>query len=150
MYYGSMFPGKINGNQIMYTKKTFLSVVIATLNIVINISFNIPFIMKWGMLGAAWATLIASLIVSTITFFICQHYYEIKWEYKKVGLMYLVLFFSSAIIISLRSCATEYEIKLLFKFTMLALYVVLGIKLKILTAENFQLIRKMVPFFGRV
>jgi len=52
-----------------------------------NIALNIPFIMKWGALGAAWATLLAGLISGSIYFLVSQHYYEIRWEYKNIGLI---------------------------------------------------------------
>ena len=146
MYCGSLFPGKINGNQIMYTKKTFLSVVINILNIVANISLNILFITKWGMIGAAWATLAAGLIVGAITFFMCQHYYEVKWEYKKVGLMYIILFMTSFTLILMRRFSIPYEYVVSCKFLSLGFYLYLGYRLHIVTVENYNMIKGILLF----
>ncbi|MCX5727088.1 MAG: oligosaccharide flippase family protein, partial [Candidatus Saganbacteria bacterium] len=78
MLYGSYFFGK--QPQRIFAKKTYMTSVLTMISIGLNIAINIPFIMKWGAIGAAWGTLLAGLISGAISFVVSQHYYEIKWE----------------------------------------------------------------------
>ena len=59
IYYSALFFGKTTGNQLIYAKKTHLSSALMLVGIAINVALNIPFIMTWGMVGAAWATTIS-------------------------------------------------------------------------------------------
>jgi O-antigen/teichoic acid export membrane protein len=141
MYFGILFFGK--QPQLIYVKKTHIVTVLFLLSMTLNIGLNIPFIMKWGIKGAAWATFIAGLISTTITFCISQHYYKIEWEYKKLIAIYGILFTSSITIILLREFSVEYAIRILVKLLFVACYVVVGVKINILTKENILLIAKL-------
>ena len=55
LLYGTYFFGK--QPQLVYAKKTGLISVITLVGIFLNIGLNMPFIYKWGAIGAAWATL---------------------------------------------------------------------------------------------
>jgi len=142
MFYGSMFFGK--QPQLIYAKKTYISSLLTMVNIGLNIMFNIPFIMKWGAIGAAWATLIAGNIYGLISFFTAQYYYEIEWEYKKMGTIFFIFFASSILMILLRHFFVAYEFRLILKCTAIFYYVYLGVKLRVITMENYTLIRNMI------
>lgn len=143
MFYGSLFFGK--QPQLIFAKKTYISTLLHMVSIALNILINIPFIMRWGMIGAAWATLLAGLISGLILFFVSQHYYEIKWEYKKIGIIYLIFFASSIILLLMRNFFIAYEFRLIVKCSLTFFYIYLGIKLKIITMGNYTLIRNMIP-----
>src|SRR3989339_1625856 len=81
MLYGSYCFGK--QPQLVFAKKTYITSILTLLSISLNIGINIPFVMKWGAIGAAWGTLLSGLISGTVSFVVSQHYYEIKWAYKK-------------------------------------------------------------------
>jgi O-antigen/teichoic acid export membrane protein len=70
MFYGSMFFGK--QPQLVFAKKTHITLLLSIVTIALNIGLNIPFIMKWGTIGAAWATLSAGLISGSISFAVSQ------------------------------------------------------------------------------
>ena len=144
MFYGFLFFGKLNGNQLIFMKKTYITSLLSMMNIALNVGFNIPFIMKWGALGAAWGTLLSGLISGAISFVVSQHYYEIKWEYKKVGAVFSIFFLSALLMIILRSVSVGYEIKIFVKLTALILYCILGVKLNVISMENFMLVKNMV------
>ncbi len=144
MFYGFLFFGKLNGNQLIFMKKTHITSLLSIMNIALNVGFNIPFIMKWGALGAAWGTLLSGLISGAISFVVSQHYYEIKWEYKKIGAVFSIFFLSAILMIILRSISAGYEVKIFVKLTALILYCILGVKLKIISMENYMLIKNMV------
>ena len=145
MFYGLMFFGKINSRQLIFMKKTHITSLLTMIRIVINVGLNIIFIKKWGAIGAAWGVLVAGLISNAIFFFVSQHYYEVKWEYKKIGAIYLIFFCSSILIMLLRNALVGYEIRVIAKCICLASYFCLGVKLGIMSKENFLLLRKMIP-----
>jgi O-antigen/teichoic acid export membrane protein len=142
MFYGSMFFGK--QPQLIFSKKVFLSSLLTILGICLNVVLNIPFIMKWGAIGAAWATLIAGLISGGVFFLVSQHYYKIKWEYRKIATAFLIFYASSILMILLRQFGVVYELRLFIKCVSLALYFNLGVSLKIVTMENYSLIKDML------
>jgi O-antigen/teichoic acid export membrane protein len=142
MFYGIMFFGK--QPQLIYVKKTHLSSVLSFISIFLNVGLNIPFIMQWGINGAAWATFLAGLLTVSISFVISQHYYKIDWEYRKVGAIYLLFLISSITMIIMRHIGFDYLLRLLVKFTFLSAYLYLGVKLKIITKENILLIRRSI------
>ena len=145
LFYGFLFFGKLNSNQLIYMKKTHITSLLTMVNIAINVGFNIPFIMKWGAIGAAWGTLLAGLISGSISFAVSQYYYEIKWEYKKIGAIFFIFFASAILMIILRNISVAYEIRLLLKLIAMAMYFILGVKLRVITMENYTLIRNMIP-----
>lgn len=145
MFYGFMFFGKLNGNQLIFTKKTHITSLLTMVSIGLNVGFNIPFIMKWGTIGAAWGTLLSGLISGGISFAVSQHYYEIKWEYKKMGAIFFIFFASAILMILMRHFSVAYEFRLILKCVAIFSYVYLGIKLKVITMENYTLIKNMIP-----
>ena len=145
MFYGFLFFGKLNGNQLIFMKKTHITSFLSMLSIGLNVGLNIPFIMKWGAVGAAWGTLLAGLISGAISFAVSQHYYEIKWEYKKIGAIFLIFFSSAIFLILLRNISAPYEFRIFVKLMAILLYGVLGVKLRVITMENYMLIKNMIP-----
>jgi O-antigen/teichoic acid export membrane protein len=144
IFYGFLFFGKLNGNQLIFMKKTHITSLLTILSIALNVGFNIPFIMEWGAMGAAWGTLLAGLISGAISLAVSQHYYKIKWEYKKIGAIFLIFFSSAILMIFLRNISVVYEIRVLVKIMIIALYSILGFKLRIITIENYILIKNMI------
>jgi O-antigen/teichoic acid export membrane protein len=148
MYYGLLFFGKLNGPQLIFTKKTHITSLLTIVRIGINVGLNIPFIMRWGAIGAAWATLLAGLISGTISFFVAQHYYEIKWEYRRIGSIFLTFFGSTLLLILLRDAGVNYYIRMGIKLTSICVYIYTGVKAGVITTENFTMVRNMLVGSG--
>jgi len=53
----------------------------------VSIALNFLVIPKWGVLGSAWATVLAFALLLTLTFRDAQRFYPIHYEYKKLALM---------------------------------------------------------------
>lgn len=141
IYYVSMFFGKIVGMQLIYAKKTYITTLLMFAGIVINIGLNIPFIIKWGVVGAAWATTIAGVIMTLVGYFIAQKYTFIKWQWRS---FYLIkLFFLACIIWSIIDYNTWIQITFLtsigVKFLVVLAYLALGVKLKIINKDFFKI-----------
>jgi O-antigen/teichoic acid export membrane protein len=143
MFYGSMFFGK--QPQLIYARKTHITSALTLLGISLNVAVNIPLIKAYGAVGAAWGTLLAGLISGTISFVVQQRYYEIKWEYRKVGMIFLLFFGFSVAMVLFRSVAVGYEIRLAVKLIALACYLYLGVKLGVLSRRNFLLAKEIIP-----
>ena len=142
MLYGSYFFGK--QPQLIYTKKTHITSILTIVSIILNIIINIPFIYIWGAIGAAWGTLVAGLISGGISFWVSQHYYEIKWEYGKIATIF-VIFFSAAIsMILLRNGVFSYLIRLIVKLIFGGSYLYLGFRMKIISMENFLMLKNAI------
>ncbi len=140
MFYASMFFGK--QPQLIYAKKTHITSLLTIMTIALNILVNIPFIMRWGAIGAAWGTLLAGLISGAISFLVSQHYYKIKWEYRKISAIFLLYMLSSVTLILLRHVQATYAVKLTVKFVSAAYFFYLGVRIKIITRENFEILRQ--------
>jgi O-antigen/teichoic acid export membrane protein len=142
MLYGSYFFGK--HPQLIFAKKTYLSSVLTVISITLNVIINIPFINKWGAIGAAWGTLTAGLISGAISFVVSQKYYEIKWEYGRISAIFIIFFGASIGMIILRNAMIDYEFRLIFKGLALASYIYLGMMLNVINKQNYLLVKKMV------
>jgi len=71
---------KVAARVLSYVKKTFYLGLSTALSAALNLVLNIALIPRFGMLGAAWATLIAFLFLACISFFFMQRFYPIRFE----------------------------------------------------------------------
>jgi O-antigen/teichoic acid export membrane protein len=142
MLYGSYFFGK--QPQLIYAKKTYITSILTVVSIGLNILINIPFIYKWGAIGAAWGTLLAGLISGTVSFIVSQRYYKIGWEYGKIGSIFLIFFGSAVTTILLRKYGISYGMRIIAKLISVIGYLYVGIKLNILTKQNYLFLKNMI------
>lgn len=142
MFYGSLFFAK--QPQLIFAKKTFVNSLLSLLNIALNIAINIPFIMRWGAVGAAWGTLTAGLLWGAFSFAVSQHYYNIRWEYRKIIALFLIFFASAVLLTFLRASALDFRYRLIFKLALISCYVYLGVKIRVLTVENYNLLKNVL------
>lgn len=141
LFYTLLFFGKINGDQLIYAKKTMMTSVIIMGGAVVNVIFNIPFILKWGAVGAAGATLVSRVVTGGIVFKVAQHFYRIDWEYRKLGIIFAILFAAASFLLVLRSLPVPYSLRVILKIVMLGGYGYVGVKI--------GLIHEMSPFSKR-
>jgi O-antigen/teichoic acid export membrane protein len=146
MYYGFLFFGKINGIQIIYKKKTYVSFIFTVMDIIVGVAISIPFISKFGVIGSAWATFFGGLIMGTVGLIVSQHYFYIHWEVKKMVAIYSVFCISSLLILFNMNGSVVYSVSLALKLFCLAFYVYLGVMLRIVTIQNFKLLRDIATF----
>ena len=141
MLMGSHFFGK--QPQLLYAGKTFLTSGLALVRVGLNIGINIPFILTWGAIGAAWGAFAAGIMGNIISFAVAQRYYEIKWEYGKIATVFGIFFGSALTMILLRYFGVSYEIRVIIKLISLVGYLYLGMRLNVLNKENYLLVTKM-------
>lgn len=130
IYYASMFIGKITGAQLIFAKKTHITTLLMLVGIVINVGLNIPFIINWGIVGAAWATTISGIIMTIVGYFVAKKYVTIDWNRKKIFTVY-GLFFTAVIfsMLDYHHSISPY-ISTLLKLLLILAYVAAGILLK--------------------
>lgn len=145
MYYAFLFFGKITPMQLIYTKKTHLCTVLSMVGIGLNVVLNVFFIMRWGAVGAAWGTFLAALISGSVSFIVAQRHYLIKLEYFKVGAIFLFLFASATITVIMRNIPVDYAMRLIIKTIAIGIYTYLGIKFKVISMENYRVIKDTIP-----
>jgi len=140
MYYGFLFFGKINGTQLIFKKKTFITSMLTLMDIGVGVAISIPFIMKFKVIGAAWATLFGGLVTGSLAFIISQHYFHIFWEVKKIIAIYGVFCVSSLLVLFIMSGSAGYPLCFVLKLLCVLVYMLLGIRLRILTGQNLKLL----------
>ena len=96
---------------------------------VVNVIFNIPFILKWGAVGAAGATLGSRVVTGGIVFKVAQHFYRVGWEYRKLGMIFAILFAAAFLLLILRAWAVPYPLRVVVKIAVLGGYGYVGFKI---------------------
>ena len=133
--YGFYFFGK--QPQLMYAKKTGLISLLTFISIGLNIGLNIPMIKYFGIMGAAWGTLLSGLISTTISFYYGQKYTPIKYE--KILLLILVYFITIVLFnLFLGHSNIDYFPTLIFKILSLSGYLILGYLFDIVNIKKIR------------
>ncbi len=69
-------------------KKTGLMPIVTGVAAAVNIIGNIIFIPIFGMMAAAWMTLISYFILAALLYVLIQKHYPIEYEWKRIGLLF--------------------------------------------------------------
>jgi len=72
--------------------KTYLLSITIFLTALINIGLNLCFIPRFGIIGAAYSTLIAYFFMGIISVVLSNIYYPVKFEYRKLIVIAISLF----------------------------------------------------------
>ena len=73
-----------------YVKKTKYIAYIVTIALFVNLGLNIILIPQFGIWGAALTTVISSLLISIISYFVSQRFYPVKYEMGKMFIVFAV------------------------------------------------------------
>ena len=150
IYYISLFFGKITGPQLIFAKKTYIVPLLTLAGVFVNVALNVPFIIEWGIVGAAWATTITGVLMTGVGYFIAQRYVRISWHVRKFLLLYG--FFLLGVVFALvdygKLISWEGVIIVLIKFSLVSLYIYLGFRLAII---NRNMVRSaLLSFKGKL
>ena len=144
IYICTLFFGKIISIQFLYKKKTFIISLVSLLTLSLNIIINIPLILNFGIMGAAYGTVLASIISLGVSMNIAQRYFYIKWEWKKILLIIVQLLFCLFGVIIIKQLSIDHNLIIVFKIFFIGLFIVLGIFLKILNRSFMQNLKEFV------
>lgn len=140
VYFASMFFGKVTGTQLIYAKKTHITTLLTLVGIAFNVLLNIPMIIHWGAIGAAWATMIAGVITNILFYRVAQRYAPVDWEWASMVWIYATYLLAVAAILTSRVYFGE-EIHWEFiavKFMFLGAYLYTGFKIGVVTPKNLR------------
>ena len=87
------------GSIYMVEKKSFRSLMTAALSAVINVALNLWWIPKFGVNGAAAATLVCYLLVFVIRLWDTHRYIRIQWDYFRLVACTTILFAQAVILL---------------------------------------------------
>lgn len=146
MYYGFLFFGKINGIQLIFKRKTIITSMLTFLDIGVGVALSVPFIIKFGVIGAAWATFLGGLISGYSAFLISQHYFHIQWEVKKIAAIFGVFCISSLLTLFVIGGPVPYLASFGIRLVCVAVYIYLGVGLRIITGQNLKLLWDILTF----
>ncbi|VUX54980.1 membrane protein of unknown function, partial [uncultured Woeseiaceae bacterium] len=140
VYYANMFFGKIAGTQLIYAKKSHITSLLTLVGIVLNVSMNIPMIIKWGIYGAAWATFISGMVMTVLFYRVAQHYIKVDWEWKPMGFMYGLIVIATifVLVFYLDFVVAPYWIVLGCKVLIVCIYLYGGTKIGVVTRSNLS------------
>ena len=123
-------------------KKTKHISVILTVAAVVNIGINLLLIPKYGMMGAAYSRIISNFIAMVLAYILAQKYYEIKYEFKRLPVLFviaLVLYIVSGLFDPL---ALVYRIT--FKGLLILAFPFLLYFLKFYDAEELKNLKRLI------
>lgn len=144
VYYGLLFFGMLNGQQLIFAKKTHITSLLSMVSLVFTVGILIPFTVSWGAIGAAWGTLVGGLISGTMYFVAAQRFYEIKWEYRKVGAILITFVGFACLLILMRHAGVGYAMRIAVKLVAVSLYTLVGITIGVVNAENVQVLKGII------
>lgn len=149
LYFGFMFFGKINGEQLVFMKKTKITSILTIVSLMLNVLFILIFVKRFGVVGAAWGMFVGSLVSGAVAFVMAQHYYRIKWEYKKMTAIFGSFFIFSVLVILLREWGIDYFFRLFCKLSFILGFFYLGIKIRVVSKENYGSVIAALSFINR-
>lgn len=110
---------------IYIEEKSIYAPIVAGAGAVTNIVSNLLLIPVFGIIGAAFATLISYAVMALGYFIVTQKYYKIDYEYKRLVKLFVLVLFIGASYYFLRSSD---ELNLLVKLAMLIVYTSIVLK----------------------
>ena len=138
VYYGVIFFGKISGVQLIYAKKTGLTTLLSIVFAALNIALNIPLINYYGVLGAAFATLLTGSLYTLASYFVAQKYCHIEWEGGRISGIVFTLLLSGLIVLLLAVFSESYATMLATKTLLALFYGYLGFRFGLLSRVNLN------------
>ena len=138
IHYCFLFFGKISGTQFIFLKKTWTLNNIFILNVFLNISLTILLAFKFGIAGAAFATLISGLISTYIAYKLANKSLKIDYEFKKILILLFFLFI--VFLISLYLMNSSFDVidirVIVIKICMLLLFIYCGFFIKLIDKNS--------------
>jgi len=135
--YGFYFFGK--QPQLLIAKKTGLISILSLVSIFLNIVFNVIFIKYYGVIGAAFATLLAGSISTAISFYFGQKYTPIHYE---KSLFVILLYFVAVVLAHLFFDYLRFSNSfiIMFKIFGMLFYLILGRLLSVISISKLKVL----------
>jgi len=139
MFYTSMFFGKVTGTVLLFCKKMGVSFALNIARAILNIALNIPMIIHFGIIGAAWATLFAGLIVDFAGVFYTRRLNVVRLELRKIGVILAGFYCTSIVSLAIFYYEPAYWVAFFLKLVCIGLFITVGSMLGIVSRRNLRI-----------
>jgi O-antigen/teichoic acid export membrane protein len=126
------------------TRYSALCVVVAA---ILNLGLNYLLIPGYGMMGAAWATLISYLVMAALFFIVSRRFYAVTYEWGRVAkicIAFGVVFGGSLFLTDTYSVVHSYIIVAVFKLLALLTFPIVLYLLRFYQPEEIQKTREII------
>ena len=128
---------------IYIEKKTSHLPYITGIGAAVNVVANLLMIPKYGMLGAAWATLFAYAAMALVLYFVSHRFYPVHYEYARLLKIWL------ALVVVVLAHAFRHVLfpglgEQLFKFAALLSFFIMLFLFRFATREELNFVRRRV------
>ena len=132
------------GVQYAYAKKAYLIFPLSVISTVVNVALNIFLIPRWGIIGAGISMSATYLVLNGVMAVVGQKLYKIKYQYKLVLSMLMVVLFAAIAVLLMRRFDI-YGFRLyMAKIGLIGLFLLVGIQGKIVTKSALS---KLINIF---
>jgi O-antigen/teichoic acid export membrane protein len=121
-------------------KKTYIVAPTTLLAAIINIGLNILWIPKYGMMGAAYATLVSFLVHSIITHIFAQRIYRIPYEYRNLSM--IIALVGGVFFINYFLDFKDILVSLIVKFLIFLSFIMILFLFRIISLDEIRKIKK--------
>ncbi len=141
--------GMYVGVQYAVSKKAYWIFPVTVAGTLVNIVANILLIPRYGLKGAAIATVCMLVTVNFSLTIIGQKLHHLKYEWKAIISLFVLVALSAVAALSLRTYPISVVIVYGIKLSLVALFILLGVKTKIITRQSFTMISSVLLTFRK-
>ncbi len=123
-------------------KKTKLVPVSTFIGACVNVAVNLLLIPRFGMMGAAWATLFAYLAMAISVYFLSEHVYPVPYEYSRLGKIAAAV--SVVMLLSIAWTPDSHLLAVCLKLGLLLLFMILMYAMKFFDQKELTFLRRTV------
>jgi O-antigen/teichoic acid export membrane protein len=127
--------------------KTRYSALIVTVAAILNLGLNYLLIPDYGMMGAAWATLISYLVLAVLSFVVSRRFYAVNYEWGRVAkicIAFGVIFAGSLFITDTYAVVHSYVLVGVFKLLALLTFPILLYLFRFYQPEEIKKVKEIV------
>ena len=138
IYYLTLFFSKVTGHQLVFLKKVWVNTFAFFLNIFLNSILSVLLIYYFGFYGAAYATVISSLLGLFFSNILLKKWININYNYRLIISSYI--FLTLAILVQIFVESSKLNSNYTFQFVLIILtglaFIIYGSVEKIINKEN--------------
>lgn len=131
---------------IYIEKKTYFTPLITISGALVNIIVNFILIPKYGMFGAALATLAAYFVMSIVTLVIINYVYPVRYEWRRLLKLGIAITLSMVLYYFLNISYPPY-LSLLWRFGLILLFLIVLFFLKFFKREELEVLKDILKKF---
>jgi len=145
-YYLFAIVGTLTMNQISYSEKMIYILPASITNVIINIFLNLLLIPKFGAIGAAAATAIASLFYQIIMLYYGMKLYPLPLGKMRLVCLYAIVMGLTIFVYPIMAMELNIIVKILMKIILISIFISVGIYYRYISYSTIIKIRYKLNF----